>query len=251
MTSHVIIYVRSKFWRAILRGIYKLNFQGTDAVYIGQAENIQKRYKEHLANMLSGRASKKLLEAFKKYGAPSYEVLCEIPSGSMDAEENSAIEIFDSANSGFNTFRTEGGSIRGLSGLGHGNSKYSKISILRVFSLLYKTTMPYRKIAEKTKVNPSLVSNILQGVHNWLATEYPEQYQKMLDNRAIRNAVNVKSLSKVVLLKSPTGELFKVQNIRQFCMLQPDLSRNLESARSSIAKVIRGVKPSHLGWILC
>lgn len=233
-----------------MRGIYKLNFQGTNAVYIGQAENIEKRYKEHIADMLADRASKKMLEAFKKYGAPSCEVLCEIPSGFMNAEENMAIEIFDSANNGFNTFRTDGGSIRSLSGLAHGNSKYSKITILRVFSLLYRTTIPYIKIAELVKVNPSLINNILQGSHRWLCVKYPDQYQKMVANRAIRNAINVQSLSKTVLLKSPTGSVFEVQNIRQFCISQPDLARNLESARSSIAKVIRGVKPSHLGWTL-
>ncbi len=36
-------------------GIYKLGFNGTDLVYIGQSENIESRYGSHIFNMARGR----------------------------------------------------------------------------------------------------------------------------------------------------------------------------------------------------
>lgn len=238
-----------------MRGIYKLNFLGTDKVYIGQAENISRRFSEHLRTIASGTASKKLLQAVSEYGPPiSFDVLCEIPTGIMDKEENLAIEIYDSFANGFNTFRQEGGSLRSQSGLDHSNSKYSKMKILKIFSLLYRTTMTYTAIANRTKTTKYIVANIASGSHRWLSEAYPSQYKLMQAAKANRNIANVKSIElvygKIPKIVSPTGEIFEVSNIRQFCMAHADLAKNVDSARSSLGKLIKGTKLSHLGWKL-
>lgn len=238
-----------------MRGVYKLNFSGTDKCYIGQAENIAKRCSEHVACLKRGTASKKMQEAYRLYGLPTiYEVLCEIPVGSMDDDENLAIELFDTVTSGFNTIRKEGGSFRGQSGLDHSGSKYSKRTILKIFSLLYSTTITYKEIGIRTNTNQYLVANIAAGSHRWLADEYPEQYSKLEQAKASRNACNTKNIlstsGRVPKLKSPQGLVHEVSNISQFCREQEDLSINIVSSRSNIAKVIKGTKKSHLRWTL-
>lgn len=238
-----------------MRGIYRLNFIGTDRTYIGQSENISRRFTDHVNNMKNGAASKKLMEAYNLFGPPiSYDVLCEIPVGSMDKDENDAIIIFGSAINGFNTFHTEGGSLRSQSGLSHSNSKYSKRVILKVFSLLYRTNIPYAGIAVRTNTNKYLVANIAAGTHIWLKDEYPAQYSQMQLAKLARAKLNIKSIHNTAgvtpILRSPTGDLHEVLNISDLCRNQPDLAKNLVSSRSNIAKVIKGSKKSHLGWVL-
>lgn len=240
---------------ANMRGIYKLNFTGTDKVYIGQSENIDRRFTDHIYKMKNGKASKKLMEAYTLFGPPiSYDVLCEIPVGSMDKDENDAIIIFDSVINGFNTFRTEGGTIRSQSGLSHYNSKYSKRVILKVFSLLYRTTISYAGIAIRTNTNKYLIANIAAGAHIWLKDEYPAQYSQMQLAKLARAKLNIKSLHNTTgsspVLRSPTGDLHEVHNISDLCRNHQDLAKNLVSSRSNIAKVIKGSKKSHLGWVL-
>lgn len=231
-------------------GIYRLVFKGTNKVYVGQAKNIEKRYTEHLYTFKHKLASKKLQQAYHQYGEPTYDILCECTEEELTENENLAIDVCNAYRDGFNTLRVEGGSTRGLTGLQHPGSKYSKILILRVFSLLYTTTIPYSHIALKLGLsNQYLVNNIASGLHHlWLKTEYPIQFQKMLDNKIVRNNTNLKTLTETKQIKSPNGEIHNISNIAEFCRSQPDLAKNLVSAKSSIAKVLRGVKPSHLGW---
>lgn len=237
-------------------GIYKLNFAGTSKVYIGQSKNIEKRYREHLANLKNGdQSSRRLQEAYDMYGQPKLEILCECSLEELNDLENEAIEIFDSYNDGFNSFRKEGGSQRGLSGTEHPNSKYSKIKILRVFSRLYKTLETYRTIAGLENVNIYLIHNIVSGLnHLWLQREYPEQFTEMLLNKDRRRLLNTKSIVNLkgtsIKLISPTNDIVEITNIRQFCINHPDFSNNPDAARSSLGKVIKGTKPSHKGWKL-
>lgn len=235
-------------------GIYKLNFSNTSKVYVGQSIHIEKRYKEHIQTLKDGTASKKLLAAFKEYGEPSLEILCVCSKNDLNALENEAIEIYDAYNNGFNSFSKEGGSVRALVGLAHPGSKYSKITILKVFSLLYRTTIPYSTIAKKIGIKQYLVNNIVSGSHIWLKYEYPKQYEAMLYNRSVRNSTNLKTISNVdkytnFVLVSPTGVVHNnITSIAEFCRNQPDLCINYDSSRSAIGKVLKGTKSAHLGW---
>lgn len=237
-------------------GIYKLKFQGTDNVYIGQSKNIEYRLSSHIRCLRNGTSAQKLLAAYKKYGEPSCEILCECSIQELNKLENEAIEIFDSYNNGFNTFRQEGGSIRGASGLQHPNSKYSKITILKIFSLLYRTLLTYSSISKRVKVPVNIVNNIATGTHHlWLQDIYPEKFSVMITNGPIRNRTNVKSYGYENKthkpLISPTGDIYtNILNISEFCRTHPLLKDGCESTRSSIAKVLKGTKISHKGWHL-
>jgi predicted GIY-YIG superfamily endonuclease len=58
-------------------GIYKLKFEGTSKVYIGQSVNIEKRFKEHIRSLKNRTSAKKLLSGFDTFGHPSIVILEE------------------------------------------------------------------------------------------------------------------------------------------------------------------------------
>lgn len=238
-------------------GIYKLIFEGTDKVYIGQSKNIEYRFREHKYALRNGLSSKKLLQAYTEYGEPvGYEILCECEVTELDTLENEAIELYSSYTNGFNSFRTEGGSIRGNSGIEHWNQKYSKTKILRVFSRIYRQLhIPYADIAKMERVNVSLVNNIALGTHHlWLKQEYPDKFQLMLDSKRLRKTITGKTIGKVTgsvpKLISPKGEMFEITNIRQFCITHPDFQSNMDNARSALGKLIKGRIKAYKGWKL-
>ncbi|MFI3219974.1 MAG: GIY-YIG nuclease family protein [Methylococcales bacterium] len=231
-------------------GIYKLDFPNTTKVYIGQSRNILKRISEHISSFKNRTAAKKLLAAYDTYGIPTYTLLCECATEELIPFENEAIEIYNAYNDGFNTFRLDGGSMRTQSGLSHSNSKYSKREILKVFSLLYRTTISYAKISSRLGLSIYLVNNIASGNHHlWLREEYPDKFNLLISNKVIRKTTNLKTLKEPVCIQSPTGKIFTITNVAEFCRSQLDLAKNLTSSKSSIAKVLKGSKRSHLGWV--
>lgn len=69
-------------------------------------------------------------------------------------------------------------------GLSNPGAKYTKRQILKIFSLLYKTTLSRAKIANRCKVNEGVVKGIREGSHIWLRDCYPEQYASMVLTRS-------------------------------------------------------------------
>lgn len=235
-------------------GIYAIYWEQDDSrVYIGQSINIKRRQKWHLDSLIDGtHYNYKLIDAYNLWGTPVFYTVQECEESELDDLEIIWIEEFNSIHKGYNI--TSGG-VSGR-GLNHSQSKYSKFTLLRVFSLLYSTILPYKRVAELARVNIYLVHNIAAGnSHLWLKSEYPEKFQLMLTNRSIRNKTNVRSLASRNIthkpLVSPTGETFNnITNIAAFCRSHPLLSVECDSIRSSIAKVLKGTKLSHKGWHL-
>src|SRR3990167_8397172 len=158
-------------------GIYKLNFNGTDKVYIGQSVNIEKRYKQHVLTLRNGTANYKLAEAYELYGVPLLEVLIECSISELDTYEDECIEIWESATTGLNVYATATEAPT-YTGFGSGNSKYSKDQILDVFQYLVNTPKSFLEISELTLVGISTVCGISLGQqHLWLREENPEMYK--------------------------------------------------------------------------
>jgi group I intron endonuclease len=85
-------------------GIYKLKFEGTSKVYIGQSVNIEKRFKEHIRSLKNRTSAKKLLSGFDTFGHPSIVILEECKDKDlMSLLENSYIQTYESFVSGFNS----------------------------------------------------------------------------------------------------------------------------------------------------
>lgn len=236
-------------------GIYKLNFNNTDKVYIGQSTNIEKRILQHRADMRSGRASPKMQEAYKTYGLPiSYDILCEAHIDQLDSLEEEAIAIFDSVNNGFNTYVSPFDT-PSYTGYGCGNSKYSKENIIKVLLLLQNPNVSFSEIEKVSGVKSSSIANIAAcSSHFWLKEEYPKEYAVLENLKGIRNKINCKTRGSKISaksqgivypkIKSPLGKVYVVNNAYSF-------AREHGIAGNHLTEVLNGHRKSHKGWKVC
>lgn len=236
-------------------GIYKLNFNGTDRVYIGQSVNIEKRFIQHKSDMRARRASPKMQEAYKIYGEPiSYNILCEAKIEELDDLEEEAIQIFDSVNNGFNSY-TSALEAPTYSGYGYGNSVYSKEDILSAFYLLQDPNITFSEIEKISGIRKDTISKIAScSTHLWLKEEYPNEYLNLESLVGTRNSTNstlrgskISAETKGItypLIKSPSGEIYKVKNAYAF-------AREHGLAGNHLTEVLNGHRKTHKGWKVC
>lgn len=227
-------------------GIYKLNFKGTDKVYIGQSKNIESRYIRHLDSFVSNSASQKMIEAYKLYGTPTLEILCECSERELSSLEYEAIGIFNSATNGFNTQHKYNGQYTTAHGDMAGNSKYSNEIYLDILRLLATTNAKVDDIADELKVSRNVVAQIKQLVnHTWLKEVSPEYYSaiKCRYEKYNLQGRSIEYLGKPAILVSPSEEEVTVTSIKDFCSLY-DLDPG------NISKLISGVNKYTSGWRL-
>jgi group I intron endonuclease len=221
-------------------GIYALYWENQDLVYVGQSQNIEARFKEHL-NLIRKRkhTNYRVQDTYNLYGEPIL-VIIEI----CDISQSNFLEIlwtkeFDSINTGLNI--TEAG----LVGHGHNSNynKYSKLQVLGVFRYLYLNRYVARKdIASILKVEESLIVDIATGAsHLWLKHKYPKSYAKMQRLRKEKQIAACCIRPKLII--DPNGIEHIVFNIKQFA-----LDNNLQ--RTHLSSVLSGSRNSHKGWKL-
>lgn len=229
-------------------GIYALYWENEGLVYIGQG-NIEVRFKAHNKSMKLGtHYNYKVQNTFNSHGIPKLVVL-ETNCENINISEQKWITEFNSTRDGLNIL--PGG--EQLSGLNHPRSVYTKFSILKVFSLLYSTNNTYSSISIRTNVNANIVADISQGkIHNWLQDAYPELYNNMQLNRQIRRC---RKGYRDIIYTYPSiidseGVVYTITNIAKFCREHPKFKDNWELEKTSIGKVLRGIRPSHKGFRL-
>lgn len=229
----------------MITGIYRLCFDGTNSVYIGQSTDIYLRYNIHKTNLRANKSSKKLQDAYAKYGMPTLDILVECSEQSLNGLESEAIEIFDSVVNGFNTI--DGSTYRSeLRGELAGNAKYSNELIEEVFMYLIENKLTHREITEITGVGRGAISDISAGfTHRWLQEKYPEMYLDLLALKgyARKSSKNTAEAHNKVypIITSPEGIDFKVNSLRGFCR-----EHNLN--HGSLGEVLRGHKAQYKGW---
>lgn len=229
-------------------GIYVLSFEGTDKVYIGKSNNVERRFKEHLYRLKNCTEETcdniKLYSAYLTYGTPNITILENVSHEDLGVAEQTWINEFDSMHNGLNI--CAGGT--GGFGCNAPNSKYSEENVIKVFELLCKKDKPTRKIAEETKVKVSTVQSILLGTtHTWLSEEYPEKYKEMRDTSKSRS-VEFQSAGGLGYLYptliGPDGTEYKnIDNISEFARVH-----NID--RSVLSKVLNGTEKSISGYRL-
>lgn len=227
-------------------GIYALWWVQEDLVYIGQSSSINRRYTEHIYKMKSGNHSNyKVQELYTKTGNIPELVILELCSlDKLNDLEVIWTNEFNSLHTGLNI--VEPGIV------GHGttsnNSKYSLLQVLKVFSLLYKTKLSYAHIADKLKVDISLVNDIRRGnSHTWLQDKYPSKYFIMLSNRDSKYS-DSRAYPDLI---SPAGVIYtNITNLSDIYTKDPILSLNISAARNGFYKLKKGLKPSYKGWKL-
>lgn len=226
-------------------GIYILRFNGTDKVYIGQSENIQGRYTDHVYALVTCIHSKKMNAAYTSFGIPKLEVLVECSKEELNSLENEAIEIFKAVDNGFNTNKLASGTHTSLFGDTHGRSKYSNAKIVEVFEYLADTEETLKSISILTGVSYSTVQLISSASrHSWLQRAYPDKYSLLLLKKSTRsyNCAKSKGIDYPLLL-SPEGALTKVDNLCKFAK-----ESGLDA--SNLHKVLTCKAKSHKGWKL-
>lgn len=225
-------------------GIYALYWGVQDLIYIGQSQNIEARYKEHLYKMKNNKHTNyKVQNAFNLYGQPVLQIIEECSIERCNELEVYYTEEFDSINKGLNIVEA------GLVGWGVNSnaSKYTKRQILKVFSLLYKTKIATRDIAKRCKVNIGVVHGIQAGnTHVWLKTKYPEKFDRIKDRLKtvfLRRAYNASSSSgKEIKVINPEGEIIIIQGSLSL------FAKNNNLTKSHFCKVVAGELPQHKGW---
>ena len=161
-------------------GVYVLIFENTDKVYIGQSTNVEKRFLEHKSSLVTTTASKKLQDAYQKFGMPKIEILLECGSSDLNTKELELIKEFDSVNTGFNSIIvTNGGSnLRGEQSYAakYNNAQYEQA----FFTLLNNSDLSYKEISNLCNIPITVLTQMVAGnSHVWLKDKYPKEYEKL------------------------------------------------------------------------
>lgn len=231
-------------------GIYSLLWEDQDLIYIGQSTTIERRFYHHKYELEHGtHYNYKLQGAYNNHGLPTFNVLEECSIDQLDTLEIAYINEFGSLNNGLNLVEGGGGTLKGINAAG---AKHSKITILRVFSLLYKSTKTQADISRITGVpKPTIAKLAIGNAHLWLLEEYPKQYKEMLHNNTLRTKTNRKGgLSGKVyptLVYLDGSEHNITTNVVDFCRTSPILNG---IGNAPLALVLQGKKLSYKGFKL-
>jgi group I intron endonuclease len=225
-------------------GIYSLYWEKEDLVYVGLSQNIERRFEQHL-NLCtkSTHTNASIQNAYDKYGKFSRCILEECKISELGAREKYWIKEFNSYAQGLND--TMGGYAFG-NGVSSILTKYSKILILKVFSLLSKGYNPL-SVSKRLSVNIRLPNSIREGSsHLWLQEDYPERYKLV---NSSRNSSRSCTKDRLLTLESPEGVIFKnITNLSKFCRETKGLSHKVNSAVSGLSKLAKSTRASYEGW---
>lgn len=85
-------------------GIYKATFKD-GSIYIGKSINIENRWKQHTDDMLKGRHTKKMQNAYNLYGLPKFQILIPSHKDHIDILEGYVINAY--AEKGFKLLNSD------------------------------------------------------------------------------------------------------------------------------------------------
>lgn len=226
-------------------GIYKLKFKGTDKVYIGQSNNIERRYSAHILSMHKNLSPNKLQEAFNMFGIPELEILIDVPIEELNATEIEAIHIFNSVVDGFNTL-AGGASTSVLCGQHASNAYYSNEVYIEILKAL-ASNMPIKEIVEVLQVSESIIKSIRTCEnHKWLKLQCPEEYT-IVEERHLNyshknnNTAKSRGITYPLLINLKTKETINVFSLR-------DTARQLGMHSSNLDHLLHGKIHSCKGY---
>jgi len=222
-----------------MTGIYALWFEESSMIYIGQSQDIKRRFRQHIKGLEASRHTNyKVQDHFSRFGMPEFIILEECSINALNDLEVAWTAEFDSINNGLNII--EAGQVGW--GTNSNFSKYSKIQILRAFSLLYKTNLPQAEIARKIKMSKTTISAIKNSKsHLWLRDKYPNQYVAMKDRQTLYNTGSCSTW-----FIAPNGDIVYIKNATQYAK---DNSISYEKAFSNgLSKLKLGQRKQYKGW---
>ena len=171
-------------------GIYKITKISNGKSYIGQSNNIERRFKEHQQKGVSSRIPLDI--AIQKYGihAFTYEILEECSLNELNEREQYWINYYDTINNGYNCLP---GGEQQTTGENNGHSKLTETDIIAIRKA-YANHQKQREVYEKYKdiISFSYFQNIWQG-QSW-SHIMPEVFtQENKDYYIYQNSIGSKS----------------------------------------------------------
>ncbi len=168
-------------------GIYLLDFNNTDKVYIGQSTNIERRFNRHCSELKAQTHSKKMNKAYLLYGLPNIEILEICDEESLNILEDYHITLWDSVRNGFNTECDQSYTRDTITDVKK-NSAYTKEQIIHVLDLLIDPIIHrFSYIEATTSVKLNTIRSISAGLtHIWLKNLYPDKYSLLLNLKGKR-----------------------------------------------------------------
>lgn len=172
-------------------GIYKITNLITKQSYIGQSNNIERRWKEHCR---PSKANKSLIsDAINSFGKEnfSFQILQECKIEELDSYEEFYIKKYNTINpNGYNVESSVNGNSRNYSG-------YSEEIISNIIFDIKNSSLSLTEIADKYSVNKSTITRINKGdVHRRENESYPlrekikkervEKYSKCPDRDTLK-----------------------------------------------------------------
>lgn len=178
-----------------------------EKVYVGKTINpLFLRKNTHIRSMSKGtHHSQKVQESFNKFKSlPVFVTLQECTNSDLAALEVMYIKEFDSFNNGLNETEEQGTNTQ--------SSIYSKIQMLKVFSMLLNGGYSYEHIYDRTKVTIGSIKALRRGVtHSWLREEYPDKWAQLTTRpHNVVSMTSLKNQNKILpSFISPEGVLYK------------------------------------------
>lgn len=226
-------------------GIYSLYWESQDLIYIGQSQNIERRYSEHIKKLKNNtHTNYKVQEAYTLYGMPKFLCveLCSIDR--LDALEIFWTEEYNSLNSKTGLNIVPAGSSTLESGVLNINSRYSKLQVLKSFRCLYLGKDTYQEIYSKYGIKISNLNSIFSGkTHVWLKEKYPNLYAKML---CVPKRGIVKSINRFrnTSIKNPEGLIIPINTSYKIFAETHGLHPG------HLSEVLNNKRVQHKGWKL-
>lgn len=200
-------------------GIYKLVFNNTNSVYIGQSISIERRFTSHIRLMREQLSSLKLNKAYLTYGIPSLSVIQETEPSLLNDLEEFYIKENNSVIFGFNSCSKAGG-VSDLYGENSPCASYTKDVYESIVFMLANTNAPYKEIAEELEVTIPTIKDISRGhSHKYLEEILPIEYKKMIDKLGTRVSRSSSAKDQEIVypkVVSPDGKVYEVENATQF-----------------------------------
>lgn len=198
-------------------GIYVIHNIRTDKIYLGQTNNLKRRWREHKSSLANNHHTNRHLQfAWNKYGAKSFKfrVLEYCSVGKLDEREQHYLSIYAKRGVCYNTALDVIAPLKGLNVSAETRQKKSRALMGHV-------------ISPETRAK---ISNALKG-----KTKGRKHSPDFVERR-------VSHSRRDWILISPDGIEYRVHGLTEFC-------RNHDLIPSGVSNAARGKAKTHKGWI--
>lgn len=146
--------------------VYKITNKINNKKYIGQTNNLKRRFQEHLHDK---RKNHPIHEALVKYGKENFDYEILYYGKNYNVEEKKWIKYYNTQNKNFGYNIVEGG--QDSSGEDNPMSQITKKQAEEIINLLLNTDLQHQEIADKVKCSVFIVNFINIGT-SWYNSKY-------------------------------------------------------------------------------